>query len=98
MSLTFWEARFPFLIFCREVYNLLASGVNRLSPDVSMVAIEDTLSLNVEIYPTIKFWYKQQHRKENTRCQKLEQQNSGHNSQDENMQPLKSISLIAPQQ
>jgi hypothetical protein len=54
MPLTFWEARFPFLIFCRKVYNSLASGVNRLSPDASVVVIEDTLLLNVENYPAIQ--------------------------------------------
>jgi hypothetical protein len=50
-----------------------------------VVAIEDTLPLNVENYPTIKFWYKQQRRKETTRCRKLEQPNSRHDSQDENV-------------
>jgi hypothetical protein len=67
------------------VYNSLASGVNRLSPDVSVVAIEDTLPLNVENYPTIKFWYKRQRHKETTRRRKLAQPNSRRDSQDKNI-------------
>lgn len=68
-----------------KVYNSLASGVNRLSPDVSVVAIEDTLPLNVENYPTIKFWYKRQRHKETTRRRKLAQPNSRRDSQDKNI-------------
>jgi hypothetical protein len=84
---------FTSLIFGRKVLvtivSVSASGTNRSSSNVSTVAIEETPPLNVKDFPAIKFWYKNQHCKENGRRRNAQQNNigrsSGHASQDENL-------------